>query len=117
LDARDELAAYAGRAYDLAASAAIERLAEVDRFLFAHPDVASPRPEDLAIFSDYRRRKSGEHEEIRAAVSRWLLAEARAGRRHVDAIAPDSDFVVVCSWCNALRTRQGSWIPLLDFLP
>ncbi len=112
------LAAAARRAYDLAASAAIERLAEVDRFVRDHPDVANPTTEDLSIFAEFRRRKAGEHADLRAAVSRWLVAEAQAGRWRIDALAPaSSDLVVVCAWCNALRTRAGAWIPLPDFLP
>ena len=112
------LAPAARRAYDLAASAAIERLAEVDRFVREHPEIASPTAEDLAIFAEFRRRKAGEHADLRAAVSRWLVAEAQAGRWRVDALAPaSSDLVLVCAWCNALRTQAGAWIPLPDFLP
>lgn len=115
---RPELADLGARAYDAAAGAVVERLAELDAFVRETPEAAEPTVEDLRLLDTLRRRLLAEHAELARALVR-LHASAAAGGPGALARIHDAGtgFVCVCAWCQRVRTRDGAWLTVQQFLP
>ncbi len=101
----------ARRALDLAGTAALRRLLEVQRCVASMPELQVIGPEDRVILEDARRRWARRQAEIADAAARALAAEG-LGR------APDPDrYVAVCAWCRRVCLPGGSWMPVESLLP
>jgi hypothetical protein len=107
----------ARRAYDVAAAAALERLAQLDRFARDFLDIATPGADDRATLDDFRARTTARRADLLVAVARLLEAEARAGRRPLAVLSPDGGLVCTCAWCGSVRTSAGRWMPMPELLP
>ncbi len=99
-------------AYRLAATAMLQRLRELSVFARDLRDVARPTPIEMAILDDHRRRTEAREAALRAAVSRLLADEVRAGRWPLTSLAPAGGMVCSCAWCGRLRAPDGTWHPL-----
>jgi hypothetical protein len=102
----------ARHAYRLAASAMLQRLRELSVFARDLRDVARPTPLEMSILDDHRRRTEVREAALRAAVSRLLADEVRAGRWPLTSLAPAGGMVCSCAWCGRLRAPDGTWHPL-----
>lgn len=111
-----ECAEVTRRAYRLAASAALVRLAEIERFVREFPDYATPTPEERATIEDFRRRTEAREESLREAVASLLQDEIRAGRWPLESLAADGALVACCAWCGRIRNRGGAWLPMPETL-
>lgn len=107
----------ARRAYDLAASAAFDRLIELDGFVREVPESASPSREDLAVIEHYRRRTERSQRVTHAAVARLVADAVMEGRMPAEILPPSGELTCVCAWCQRVRTRGGSWLTVQQFLP
>lgn len=118
LRTRAELSDLVVRVYDVAAGAVVERLAELETFVRDTPEVGRPTPSDLRLLDAMRVRFLAEHAELGRALVRL---HAAAGPGAADALARLHDvatgFVCVCAWCQRVRTRDGGWLPVQQFLP
>lgn len=104
----DDLAA---RALRVAAGGTIERIAELERFLRALPQLCFAGPREQVILDDYRARFLARHEEILDA-ARAMLDAAPDETTAFDATAHgDPMWVCVCAWCRLLRGPDGLWLP------
>lgn len=108
----DGYADEARHAYRLAATAMLERLRELYDFARDLRDVARPTPLEMSILDDHRRRTEVREAALRAAVSRLLADEVRAGRWPLTSLAPEGGMVCSCAWCGRLRAPDGTWHPL-----
>ncbi len=106
----------AARAYHIAATAALHRLAEVARFTRDFPDVSRPTPVESRVLDDYRRRTERQERSLRAALSQYLLDEVREGRWPLERFAAVGDHVCCCAWCGAVRGTDRTWAPLPESL-
>ncbi len=104
------------RAYRVAASAALVRLAEIERFVREFPDYATPTPEERATIEDFRRRTEEREASLREAVASLLQDEIRAGRWPLESLAADGALVACCAWCGRMRNRGGAWLPMPETL-
>lgn len=118
LRTRPDFADLVVRVYDVAAGAVVERLAELETFVRDTPEVGRPTPSDLRLLDAMRVRFLAEHAELGRALVRL---HAAAGPDATDALARLHDvgtgFVCVCAWCQRVRTRDGGWLPVQQFLP
>lgn len=118
--AADALAAHwpeeAARAYHIAATAALHRLAEVARFTRDFPDVSRPTPLETRVLDDYRRRTERQERGLRAALSRYIMDEVREGRWPLERFASVGDHICCCAWCGAVRGSDRRWAPLPESL-
>lgn len=107
----------ARRAYDLAAAAAFERLAELDRFVREVPESSAPTVDDLIVLEQYRRRSVVAQREVHAAVARLIVCAVRDGRTPAPMLPSAGELTCVCAWCQRVRTRDGFWLSIQQFLP
>ena len=107
----------ARRAYDLAAAAAFERLIELERFVRDVPESAAPTRDDLRVLEDLRRRTVAAQRDTHAAVARLIAEAAREGRTPVPMLPSDGGLICVCAWCQRVRTSDGVWLSIQQFLP
>ncbi|MCE9637983.1 MAG: hypothetical protein K8T90_19965 [Planctomycetes bacterium] len=106
----------ARRAYRIAASAALTRIAEIDRFTNEFPEYAMPTREELETIGDHRRRTEDREGALRSAVAQLLTDEISSGRWPLDILAPEGSHVACCAWCGRLRNRSGAWMPMPETL-
>ncbi len=109
--------AVARRAYDVAAAAAFERLIELDRFVRDVPESATPTVDDLIVLEQFRRRTVTAQRETHAAVARLIAKAAREGRTPAPMLPSDGELTCVCAWCQRVRTKDGVWLSIQQFLP
>ena len=105
------------RAYEIAATALLERLVEVDRFVRATPEAAQPTPDDLRLLEHLRTRALEGRGEVEAALTRLHEAAEREGRVLLPLLDGAGGLACVCAWCKRVRTRDGVWLSVQQFLP
>lgn len=107
----------ARRAYDLAAASSFERLVELDRFVREVPESSRPTREDLEVLEEFRRRTLSAQRETYQAVARLLASAALEGRSPAPMLVADDHLTCVCAWCQRVRTTDGFWLSIQQFLP
>ncbi len=105
------------RALDVAATAAFERAVEVDRFVHELPEAAPLLPEDVETLSDHRRATLTEQAALGTAVVLALEKAAEEGRSPLPMFGDADGLTCVCAWCQRVRTRDGLWLTVQQFLP
>ena len=100
-------------AWDLAGHAILIRLRQIENGMRVLPEVAAAGNEVFDLLTGYRERFRERHEQ--------LLREVAAARPWppVDGeiIAVESGVAVACAWCTRVRTVDGRWVPIRQFLP
>jgi len=102
----------AQRALRIAAGGVIERIAELERFLRALPQLCFAGPEEQSILDDHRERFLARHEEILDLVHTMLDAAPGDATQFETADGADPLWVCVCAWCRLLRGPDGLWLPV-----
>lgn len=101
------------RAADLAATASLERIREVDRLMQAESGYAELHAEDRALLGAFRMRFLTANRELCRLVAERIARSsdglARWARERV--IGADG-LTVVCAWCQQVSSDQGHWLPL-----
>lgn len=105
------------RAFDVAAAAAFERAAEVDRFVHTLPEASELLPEDAEMLESHRRSTLAEQAALGAAVARALERAAEEGRSPLPMFGDAGGLIRVCAWCQRVRTNDGAWLSVQQFLP
>lgn len=105
------------RAFDVAAGAALERAGEVDRFVRSMPEASELRPEDAETLEDHRRSTLAEQAALGAAVARALERAAEDGLSALPMFGDADGLTCVCAWCQRVRTKDGVWLSVQQFLP
>ena len=105
------------RAFDVAATAAFERAIEVDRFARELPEAALLSPEDVETLSDHRRATLVEQSALGTAVALALERAAEDGRSPLPMFGDADGLTCVCAWCQRVRTKDGVWLTVQQFLP
>jgi hypothetical protein len=108
---------YVRRAYDLAASAALDRVAELHVCVGDLPELSDAEPADFAILAEYRERFQRQQTQMLAAVAKAFEEAVDRGEATLEALGSASAGLLVCAWCERLRSRDGVWMPVLRFLP
>jgi len=108
----------ARRAFALAADGALRRVVEVERSMAALPELEGIQTADLRVLTDFRNRFVAEHGEILDH-----LASAYGGEAPPPSLLlPESDgsgetFFRACAWCRRVRSADGRWLPVGEFVP
>lgn len=105
------------RAFEVAAVAAFARAVEVDRFVHRLPEAAELCAEDAETLSDHRRATRAEQDALGAAVVIALERAAEAGLSPLPMFGDAHGLTCVCAWCRRVRTRDGIWLTVEQFLP
>lgn len=108
----------ARRAFDLAAGWALRRIVEVGRSMARIPELAGIVPEDLRALTDYRNRYVKERAGILDRLAALYGGEAPPeGLLTPDPAGEEEGFFRACAWCRRVRTADGRWLPVGEFLP
>ncbi|MEM7163828.1 MAG: hypothetical protein AAF581_00095 [Planctomycetota bacterium] len=100
-------------AYDMAATAALRRIIQLEGADRELPELADPTADDLAVLNAHR------HELVarRSRLYEAIVALWKPGSPAFDLVIGDGDFLSVCAWCQRIRTAEGAWIPVAQFFP
>ena len=100
-------------AYDLAATAVLGRVMQMERSSGELPEVAEATAEDLKILNEHRQRLVERRGDLYEAIMQlW-----KPGNPAFDLVAGEGDLICICAWCQRVRTTTGSWIPIAQFFP
>ena len=100
------------RAFDLAATETLHRLVEAHAASKDLPELAEATAEDWAVLSAHRERLVAHQEELLATVARFW----QPGHPAFELVVVD-EMVRLCAWCQRVRMRDASWIPVAGYLP
>ncbi len=109
--------ALAKHAYDIAGTAMLSRILELDRSLAQIPQLGYADAADVARLAESRWGFAEQHEHMIQAVRRVLR---RAAREDADVLTPVLDPVNpirVCAWCRGVALGTGRWLPIAQYLP
>ncbi|MFV1960018.1 MAG: hypothetical protein ACC662_11475, partial [Planctomycetota bacterium] len=121
-----ELAAYlhdagahdlAARAYDLAASAILERIRQLDACMRDLPELSTTTDEDLDWLRDLQSRQRARQRDLLDRVGALLQEARRDGTSPFHDEATTNDLVRLCAWCGRVVTRGGNWLPVAHYIP
>lgn len=104
--------AEAGRAWDAAARAVLQRIHEIDRCLRELPELSVIEPGDETILQRSRVRFVQEH---RVLLDRVRVALSAGGRLPV--FPREGPYLKVCAWCVRVLGEGAAWVPVAHFLP
>jgi len=100
-------------AYDVAAKAALRRLLDVNRSAHELPELAEATAEDWEILDAHRKSLLARHAAVFGAIEiLW-----RAGHAASDLLLDEDGYVQACGWCRRIRSKEGHWLPLAQYLP
>ncbi len=102
----------ARRALRVAAGGVIERIAELERFLRALPQLCFAGPRERAILDDHRARFLARHEKLLDVVYGMLEATPDDASQFESADGNDPLCICICAWCRLLRGPDGLWLPV-----
>ena len=107
----------ARRAYDLVAAAILRRLHQLDACVHDLPDLGILDAADRAWIGDLRRDFEVEQDELRSRVLRLLEEARRRGGSPLHGLDGGDELVRICAWCGMVRSHQGRWVPMRQYLP
>lgn len=105
----------ARQAYDLVATAIVQRMQEIDRSLAALPELLLPErtyEDDLVA---YRKAFAAAHEDVMRRVS--SLFDRKTATLPDGVLQTETGLISICAWCESMRNDQGEWIPIGHLLP
>jgi tetratricopeptide (TPR) repeat protein len=96
------------RAWDLASTALVRRLQEIERAVLMLPELLHDEPRDAGVFRAIREasqcRREEQRRHLQPILARWGAAPHET---------PDGALLVICAWCDAIRIGEDRWLPLL----
>ena len=102
-------------ALDLAAGAILRRMAQVERCLREMPELGPVFEEASRELVGLRKSFATEYHDVLQRVSSLLERDAGWMKRLLHDMQ-DSRFVAICAWCERVRTVDGGWIPVGEFV-
>lgn len=107
----------ASEAYELAARLALRRMAQLDRAIRALPELEIREPEDVRLLQRLRTHLGGQHRELLLHLVEALNAAGASTRQRLLHSSDGFEFVLVCAWCQRVRSASGPWLPIGHFVP
>ncbi len=107
----------ARRAFDLVAAAIMRRMHQLDACIQELPALGIHDAADRTWIGDLRNEFETEQDELRARVLRLLEDARRRGVSPVHSTEAGDDLVRICAWCGMVRSHQGRWVPIRQYLP
>ncbi|MDJ0976601.1 MAG: hypothetical protein QNJ98_19245 [Planctomycetota bacterium] len=108
----------ARRAYEVAATAALERIRELQAFALDLPHLSRASDEDRQILEEYRGRFESERALLLNALARLLEQEGPATRLFGPSREDQDAAIKVCAWCQKVQGPDGIWfMPEQALLP
>lgn len=99
----------ARRAYEIAATAALERIHELQTFSLDLPHLSRASDEDRQILEEYRQRFQSERALLLSALARLLEQEGPATRLFGESRKDQDAAIKVCAWCQKVQGPDGIW--------
>ncbi len=106
----------ARRAYDVAASATLERIRQLDALMRDLPELSTATREDYTWFATLRAGFAHEQKALLDRVAALLEAARHEGRSPFYE-REEEGLIRLCAWCSRVRTREDHWIPVAHFIP
>ncbi len=116
LHEHDELESGRKAAYDLAAEATLERIAEIDAFSREAAPGLKLSPEERANLGTLQDTFVRDHAELRQAIVEQIENDRLRGVR-VPGDWYDGTFLTLCAWCKRVAQPNGAWSPFGGMLP
>lgn len=111
-------ASAADEMFELASSAVVARLREIEHAFSNIPEFRDASPDDLALVAECRehacKATSRDLDVIRRAFER---AARHGGDDLLARIAAPGGARVLCAWCGTVRTSADRWLPIAEHLP
>lgn len=108
----------ARRAYEVAATAALERIRELGAFVQELPDLGRATDEDRQILEEYRQRYEQERAILLHSLADLLEVEGPATRLFGEHREDIDAAIKVCAWCQKVQGPDGIWfMPSQALLP
>ena len=107
----------ARRAYDLAGTAVVRRMAEIDRCVAELPELSATSDDDQELLASFRLRFVEKQHTLLKEVAQVLVQAFRAGEGPLAEIPGPDGFVAVCAWCRRARWGAGRWLPIGHLMP
>lgn len=104
------------RVYDIAATAVVRRITQLDACMRALPDLHLGGVHEKELVR-YRLQFREGQRKLLDRVGALLRAREAAGMREILDRAKKEDLVAICAWCESIRAADGSWMPFGHFLP
>ena len=107
----------AHRAYDVVASAAVERIRQLDVCMEALPELDLPEGRTAGDLATYRRRFLSTQGEVLRRVAELFRTASAADVRAMLGAPVDEALIVVCAWCEAVRGEDNRWMAVGHLIP
>ena len=104
--------ALAADAYDLAGTALIERMAEIEAFRQQFPELHDSDPDVVSTLASHRDRHLAAHTQLMSRVARLFAGDEQAVRTFVAAGTARQSMLRVCAWCRRAWGPEGSLVEL-----
>lgn len=111
------LADDAHRAYDIAATATMERIRQLDDCMRELPELAGAEDQEYAWLRDLRIQFQSQQQELLAHVADQLERARLLGDSPIHDHSAGHDLVRLCAWCGRVGTPAGQWLPVAHYVP
>jgi len=112
---RPDSADLARRALAIAATGALERIWQADRFRRDLPGFEFLTGEDRRVIDEYHGRFTSAYGDVLSQMARFLASPEELARSH--AADPSEQLICVCAWCQRIRGPEGLWLDVGEFDP
>ena len=104
------------RVYDIAATAVVRRITQLDACMRALPDLRADAAYEAEL-ARYRRLFRQGQRQLMDRVGALMRAQADGDARRLLDRATKRGLLAICAWCESIRDADGGWMPFGHFLP
>lgn len=117
LAADPERTVAAKRAFDLAGTGVLARIAELDEVARRLPELCELPAHDAAWIAELRVTYQREQRDLITHVTELLADRRNAPELFFESDVADDAFLRICAWCSRVGMRNGRWLPIAHYLP
>lgn len=114
---RYERLAEAHEAYDIAATATMERIRQLDDCMRELPELTGATEAEFTWLRDLRTSFQAQQQELLRHVGAQLERARKEGTSPIHDHEADHDLVRLCAWCGTVGTPSGQWLPVAHYVP
>ncbi len=114
---RYERLAEAHEAYDIAATATMERIRQLDDCMSELPELTGATEAEFTWLRDLRVTFKTQQRELLQHVGAQLERARREGTSPIHDRKANHDLVRLCAWCGTVGTPSGQWLPVAHYVP
>ena len=104
-------------AYDIAATATMERIRQLDDCMRELPELTGATESEFAWLRQLRDTFQIEQHELLRHVGRQLEQARMQGTSPIHDHDASNDLIRLCAWCGTVGTPSGQWLPVAHYVP